>query len=176
MVRAVYRFTTKDAAPGFAPGGDQPQNNGLMIHGQDPKTMNGKAFPTSTECQLLGPENALNSGPKSQGFLGGISANLCVSGITEYYKGNDINSNCWKAEYPAAWKNTKIPFEDTAGWSDITARVLGDSLIQHLIHGQKVLEFSRIRANGSPLKDGYPAIQAEGTPTQFKTLEYADLT
>jgi hypothetical protein len=176
MVRAVYRFTTKDAAPGFAPGGDQPQNNGLMIHSQDPKTMNGKAFPTSSECQLLGPENALNSGPKSQGFLSGISANLCVSGITVNYKGNDISSNCWKAEYPAAWKNTKIPFEDADGWSDITVRVLGDSLIQHFIHGQKVLEFSRIRANGSALKDGYLAIQAEGTPTQFKTLEYVELT
>jgi hypothetical protein len=176
MVRAVYRFTSKGAAPGFAPGGDQPQNNGLMIHGQDPKTMNGKDFPTSSECQLLGPENALNSGPKSQGFLSGTSANLCVSGITVNYKGNDVSSNCWKAEYPAAWKNTYIPFEDTAGWSDVTARVLGDSLIQHYIHGVKVLEFSKIRANGAPLKDGYMTIQAEGTPTQFKTLAYVDLT
>lgn len=176
LVRAVYRFTTKDAAPGFAPGGDQPQNNGLMIHSQDPKTMNGKAFPTSSECQLLGPENALNSGPKSQGFLSGISANLCVSGITVNYKGNDISSNCWKAEYPATWKNTKIPFEDADGWSDITVRVLGDSLIQHYIHGTKVLEFSKIRANGAALKDGFLAIQAEGTPTQFKALEYVELT
>lgn len=176
LVRAVYRFTTKDAAPGFAPGGDQPQNNGLMIHSQDPKTMNGKAFPTSAECQLLGPENALNSGPKSQGFPNGISANLCVSGITVNLKGSDVSSNCWKAEYPAAWKNTQIPFEDPDGWSDITARVLGDSLIQHYIHGQKVLEYSRIRANNAALKDGYLAIQAEGTPTQFKTLAYADLT
>jgi hypothetical protein len=92
------------------------------------------------------------------------------------YKGNDVSSNCYKAEYPAAWKNTYIPFEDTAGWSDVTARVLGDSLIQHYIHGVKVLEFSRIRANNAPLKDGYMTIQAEGTPTQFKTLAYVDLT
>jgi hypothetical protein len=50
LVRAVYRFTSKGAAPGFAPGGDQPQNNGLMIHSQDPKTMNGKDFPTSSSA------------------------------------------------------------------------------------------------------------------------------
>jgi hypothetical protein len=175
MVRAIFRFTTKTSVSGFT-GGDQPQNNGLMIHSQDPKTMNGKSFPTSSECQLLGPENALNSVPKSQGFLSGSDANLCVSGITVNYKGNDVSSNCWRSEYPAAWKNTNIPFEDTAGWTDVTARVLGDSLIQHYIHGVKVLEFSKIRANGAALKDGYLAIQAEGTPTVFKTLEYVELT
>jgi hypothetical protein len=176
MARAIYRFTSETTAPGFSPSGDQPQNNGLMIHSQAPNTMNGKDFPTSSECQLLGPKNALNNDQRNAGFKNGTSANLCVSGITVNYNGNDISSNCWHANYPSAWKNTDIPFEDKDGWSDVLVRVLGDSLIQHFIHGEKVLEFSRIRAGGSALKDGYLAIQAEGTPTQFKVLDYVDLT
>ena len=46
MARARYRFTTETTAPGFTPSADQPQNNGFMIHSQDPATMNGKRIAT----------------------------------------------------------------------------------------------------------------------------------
>jgi hypothetical protein len=176
IARAVYRFTSEGAAPGFMPSSDQPQNNGLMIHSQDPKTMNGKDFPTSAECQLLGPKNALFLNPGG-GWPVGKTGNLCPNGITVNINGGDFNGgHCEQAQYPQTWKNTKTPWEDSAGWSDMTIRVLGDSLIQHYVHGVKVLEYSRIRSNGAPLKEGYLAIQAEGTPTQFKVLEYVELT
>lgn len=58
----------------------------------------------------------------------------------------------------------------------MTVRVLGDSLVQHFIHGAKVMEYSRLRLdNGTPLKEGYLSVQAEGTSTQFRKLEVLDL-
>jgi hypothetical protein len=175
MARARYRFTTETTASGFTPSADQPQNNGFMIHSQDPATMNGKDFPMSAECQLLGPKNALFLRP-AQGYPVGTTANLCVSGIQATLNGSSVSGGCHQPAYPAAWRNTNIPWEDPQGWSDILIRVLGDSLIQHFVHGVKVLEYSRIRANGGPLREGYLAIQAEGSSTIFKDFAYVELT
>jgi hypothetical protein len=50
-------------------------------------------------------------------------------------KGPRANPDCHHANYPAAWKNREIPWEDKEGWSDATVRVLADSLFQHFIHG-----------------------------------------
>src|SRR5690606_21870658 len=59
----------------------------------------------------------------------------------------------------------------------VTVRVLADSLVQHFIHGMEVMKYSRIRTDGgTALKEGYLSIQAEGTPTLFKSLEILDLT
>ena len=166
MVRSVYRFTSTTSAPDWG-GGNKIQNNGLMIHSQDPKTMNGKDFPFSFETQLIGPANTSE---------GGTSANLCLPGTTVSINGGDRTNGCFRAKYPTAWSGTKIPWEDPDGWSDATARVLGDSLVQYFIHGAKVNEYTKLRLNGSPVKDGYLAVQAEGTSTQFKVLDILDLT
>jgi hypothetical protein len=124
----------------------------------------------------MGPQNGLFLNP-SGGWPVGKTGNLCANGITVNINGGDFSGGyCQEAKYPDAWKNTRTPWEDPSGWSDMTARVLGDSLIQHFVHGVKVLEYSRIRSGGAPLKDGYVAIQAEGGSTQFKVLEYVELT
>ncbi len=176
MVRAVYRFTKDGLGPGWT-GADNVQNNGLMIHCPAPSAMNGADFPTSVEVQLVGTKNTFfNRDLVSQGWKYGTSTNLCLPGVTVNLNGSDLSSNCHHANYPAAWKNTEIPWEDKEGWSDATVRVLGDSLIQHYIHGAKVHEYMRIRKGGQPLKEGYLAVQAEGSSTQFKSLEWLDLT
>lgn len=175
MVRAVYRFTSDVLGPGWT-GADNIQNNGFMIHCPAPSAMNYADFPTSVEVQLVGPKNTFfNRDLVSQGWKYATSMNLCLPGVTVNLNGSDLSSNCHHANYPAAWKNTEIPWEDKDGWSDATARVLGDSLIQHFIHGVKVHEYSRIRKGGQPLKEGYLAIQAEGSSTQFKTMQLLDL-
>lgn len=176
MVRSVYRFTSEGYGPDWGMGWNR-QNNGLMLHSQDPKTMNGKDFPTSIEVQLLGPKNEQNGDQKTAGFKYATSANLCTPSTFVAFKGNDnYTQHCTAAQYPAAWKNTEIPWEDKDGWSDATVRVLADSLVQHFIHGIKVFEYGKIRMdNGTPLKEGYLSVQAEGTSTQFKTLEILDL-
>lgn len=176
MVRSWYRFPTNSYGPNWGMGWNR-ENNGLMLHSQDPKTMNGKDFPTSIEVQLLGKNNEQNGGEKTRGFKYATTANMCSPSTFVSFKGNDnYTAHCTAAQYPDAWKNTEIPWEDKDGWSDVTVRVLADSLFQHFIHGVKVFEYTKIRQdNGTPVKDGYISVQAEGTSTQFKTLEVLDL-
>lgn len=176
MVRCEYRFPANTYGPNWAMGWNR-ENNGLMIHSQEPSTMNGKDFPTSIEVQLLGRNNEQNGGEKAKGFKYATSANMCSPGTLVAFKGNNnYDPHCTAAQYPDAWKNTEIPWEDPAGWSDVTVRVLADSLVQHFIHGVKVFEYSRIRQdNGTPLKEGYLSVQAEGTSTLFRNLEILDL-
>jgi hypothetical protein len=176
MVRGVYRFTTQVLGPGWT-GADNIQNNGFMIHCAAPVSQT-KDYPPSVEVQLIGPandffKNQWNLG--AQGWKYPTSTNLCANGVTVNLNGSDVSSNCHPANYPADWKGTDIPWDDGEGWSDATVRVLSDSLFQHYIHGSKVFEYTRIRRDGQPLKDGYLAVQAEGSSTQFKTLEYLDL-
>jgi hypothetical protein len=174
MVRGVYRYTTKVLGPGWT-GADNIQNNGFMIHCAAPAEQT-QDFPPSVEVQLVGPANTFfNRDLVSQGWKYGTSMNLCANGITASLNGRDVGSNCHHASYPDAWKNTEIPWEDKEGWSDAAVRVLADSLFQHFIHGVKVHEYSRIRRGGQPLKEGYLAVQAEGSSTQFKSLEVLDL-
>lgn len=177
LVRAEYRFPANTFGPGWGQGWNR-ENNGLMLHSQDPATMNGKDFPTSIEVQLLGKNNEQNGELKSQGFKYATSANMCSPGTFIAYNGNqNFTTHCTAATYPAAWKNTEIPWDAAGGWSDVTVRVLADSLVQHFIHGQKVMEYTRLRVDaGTPLKEGYLSVQAEGTSTQFRKLEVLELT
>lgn len=176
MVRAEYKFPANTYGPNWAQGWNR-ENNGLMLHSQDPATMNGKDFPTSIEVQLLGKNNEQNGGMKSQGFKYATTANMCSPSTFVAYNGNaDYKEHCTAATYPAAWKNTEIPWDAAESWSDVTVRVLADSLIQHFIHGIKVMEYTKIRLdNGTPLKEGYLSIQAEGTSTLFRKIEVLDL-
>lgn len=176
MVRAEYRFPANTFGPGWGQGWNR-ENNGLMLHGQHPSAMGGLEFPTSIEVQLLGKNNEQNSQLKSQGFKYASTANMCSPQTFIAYDGNaNYTNHCTNSVYPAAWKNTDIPFEDPDGWSDVTVRVLADSLVQHFIHGTKVMEYTRLRLdNGTPLKEGYLSIQAEGTSTQFRKLEILEL-
>jgi hypothetical protein len=176
MVRCEYRFPANTYGPNWGMGWNR-ENNGLMLHSQDPATMNGKDFPTSIEVQLLGKNNEQNGGEKAKGFKYATSANMCSPSTFVAFNGNNnYTTHCTAAQYPDAWKNTEIPWEDPAGWSDVTVRVLADSLVQHFIHGVKVFEYSRIRLdNGTPLKEGYISVQAEGTSTLFRNLEVLDL-
>lgn len=174
MVRGTYRYTTRVLGPGWT-GADNIQNNGFMIHCAAPaeQTLD---FPPSVEVQLVGPANTFfNRDLVSQGWKYGTSMNLCANGITAHLNGRDVSSNCHHANYPAAWKNTEIPWEDPDGWSDAMVRVLADSLFQHFIHGVKVHEYTRVRRSGQPLREGYLAVQAEGASTQFKSIEILDL-
>ena len=74
-------------------------------------------------------------------------------------------------------------------WVEVEALVLGDSLVQHIMEGQVVLEIKNptigggnvegyqesVFQEGKPLKDGYISIQAETAPIDFKSIELLDL-
>lgn len=176
MVRAEYNFPAEKSASGFAAWTNQ--NNGLMINSPEPAAVTGD-WPNSIEVQLLGPKNTNESGVvPSSTWPVGKTANMCIAGDAFYvnYNGNNTyTQHCTPATYPDAWKGTRLPWE--GAWSDVTVRALADSVVQHFIRGQKVFETTRIRmkSSGAPVKEGYLAIQAEGTPTLFRKLEILDL-
>lgn len=115
LVRAEYRFPSNSYGPGWGMGWNR-ENNGLMLHSQDPKTMNVKDFPDCIEVQLLGKNNEQNGHLKSQGFKYASTANMCSPGTFIAYNGNaNFTTHCTPSTYPAAWKNADIPWEDPAG-------------------------------------------------------------
>ncbi len=164
-LKAQYRFLGEQQVngPGWA-----YRNNGLMLHCQDPKTMTlEQEFPLSLEAQLLGG-NGTEERP---------TANLCtphthVSFGPKLEKTHCINSN------------SKTYHGDE--WYEAEVLVLGDSLIQHLMEGQVVLEYSKpivdaaeldksLFTDGAKIKDGYISIQAETAPIEFKSITLLDL-
>ncbi len=175
IVRAEYKFTKDVSESGFAEW--TTQNNGLMLHSPDPSTVTGQ-FPNSIEVQLLGPKNKNEDRIPSTTWPVGRSGNMCIAGdafVLNYNGNNNYTNHCTTASYPDAWKGQQIPWDKE--YSDMTVRVLSDSLVQHYIRGQKVFESSKIRykTGGQPVKEGYIAIQAEGTATLFKKLEVLSL-
>jgi hypothetical protein len=88
---------------------------------------------------------------------------------------SNYTTHCTSPSYPDAWKGTRTPWEEE--YSQMTVRVLADSLVQHLIKGQKVFETAKIRlkSNNTPVKEGYLSIQAEGTAALFRKIEILSL-
>jgi hypothetical protein len=74
-------------------------------------------------------------------------------------------------------------------WVRAEARVLGDSLIQHLVNGELVLEYTQpqigggnvadpdpaVKQDGMMLTEGHIALQSESHPIQFRTVEVLNL-
>lgn len=154
-LRATYRFVGEQVKDG-------PEwalrNNGLMIHCQDPKTMKkDQEFPDSIEVQLLG-----GLGEGDRGTL-----NICTPGT----------QLVWKGEL------TKAHVIDTGGptfhgdqWVTVEVEVRGDKLIRHSVGDTVVCEYTGTQLDdGTPLTEGYISIQAETTPTEFKTIELLPL-
>lgn len=97
IIRAEYRFTQEKSAPGFATWTNQ--NNGLMLHSQDPGSLTlAGTFPSSIEVQLLGPLNTNESGviPSAEWPVG-KTANLCTPQSFVSWKGADHTQHCTPA-------------------------------------------------------------------------------
>ena len=167
-LRAKYRFVGEQMTngPGWA-----FRNNGLMLHCQEPSTIGlDQDFPISLELQLLG----------GNGTDDRTTANLCTPG-TNVVKGDTLfTPHC-------IGSNSKTYHGDQ--WVEVEALVLGDSLVQHLMEGQVVMEFNKptigggsisgykesAYKEGTPLKEGYISIQAETHPIDFKSIELLNL-
>ena len=167
-IRATYRFVGDQitGGPGWA-----YRNNGLMLHSQDPKTMGlNQDFPISLEMQLLGG-NGRDTRP---------TANLCTPGTNVVMGDTLFTPHCVNSA-------SKTYHGDQ--WVEVEALVLGDSLIQHIIDEQVVIEYRNptmgggevsgykedIYREGMSVNQGYIAIQSESHPTDFKSIEVLDL-
>lgn len=163
-----YRFVGEQApeGPGWA-----WRNSGAMLHGQDPRSMlKDQDFPISIEAQLLGgPEEGERT-----------TSNLCTPGTNVVMDGELFTPHC-----------TNSSSETYRGdqWVRATFLVLKDSLIQHYLGGEVVLEYtkpqigggnvdpvkSEVKEDGQLLTGGYLSFQSESHPIEFRKIALVDL-
>jgi hypothetical protein len=143
-------------------------NSGVMFHSQDPRTMpKEQDWPISIEMQLLA---GLKDGkPRPTG-------NMCSPGTHIVYQGKLDTRHCINSSsktYPA-----------DQGWIQAELIVLGDSLVQHIINGDTVLQYSKPqiggevanrydpqqKPDGKILDRGFIAFQSEGQPIDFRNI------
>lgn len=166
IIAAEYRFVGEQvtgAGDGLAWA---RRNNGLMLHAQDPTTMELDAsFPNSIEVQLLG---GLGQGPRS-------TANLCTPGTVVVMNGVLNTDHC---------TNSSSATFDGDGWVRVEVMILGDSIVKHIVEGDTVLTYTKpqlgeVQAGEPPqtmpLTGGFIALQAETAPIDFHVVEVLDL-
>lgn len=168
-LKLEYRFTgeLQKGAPGYT-----LLNSGVMFHAQDPRTMpKEQDWPISVEMQFLA---GLGDGkPRPTG-------NMCSPGTEIVYQGKQYNGHCLNS-------NSKTYSKDE--WVKAELIVWGDSLVQHIINGDTVLQYSKpsmgggvanrydpaIWQPGKSLTEGYIALQSEGQPILFRNLFLKEL-
>jgi hypothetical protein len=168
VVAVEYRFVGKQVkgGPGWA-----LRNNGVMLHCQAPETMGkDQDFPISVEAQLLG------GGPTGER----TTANMCSPGTEVYRNGVKVPSHCINS--------TSKTYRD-GEWVRVEIEVDGADKVVHRIDGKTVLEYGKleigggnvihynptVKKDGTPLSEGYLAIQAESAPAQFRKIEIMEL-
>jgi hypothetical protein len=168
IVAAEYRFVGEQARNGPAWA---LRNNGIMIHCQAPETMGkDQDFPISVEVQLLG------GGPTGER----PTANMCSPGTEVFRNGEMVKSHCI---------NSTSPTFRGDQWVRVEAEVLGSEKVRHIVDGKTVLEYTNlqigggsvnnfdpaVKKDGTPLAEGYIALQGESHPTQFRKVEILNL-
>jgi hypothetical protein len=152
-LRAVYRFVGEQSpgGPGWA-----FRNNGIMLHCQSPQSMGLKQnFPDSIEAQVLGGD-----GKKDR-----PTGSLFTPGTYVMIDGKKM---------PGSRKSQGKTYHGDP-WVTLELIVDGDQ-ITHIINGETVMTYEKPhRDDGTPLHEGYIAIQAESHGTDFKTIEYRPL-
>jgi hypothetical protein len=166
-LRFEYRFLEEHPAdtPNWAIA-----NSGVMIYGQDPKTMAvGDSFPVSVEAQLLGPA------PGQTRFNG----NMCSPGTNVVMDGRLETTHCI---------NSKSPSGPNGVWAEFEVEVAADGTVTQKINGQPTIVYSAVQldpegrmANSKPLVEaaggkvmldgGTISLQSEGNPIEFRKIE-----
>ncbi|HOK25173.1 MAG TPA: DUF1080 domain-containing protein [Bacteroidales bacterium] len=165
-VRVEYRFVGEQCpeGPSWA-----FRNNGIMFHCQSPESMLlDQDFPVSIEAQLLGGD----------GVSERTTMNVCTPGTHIVMDGNLVTQHC---------VNSKSKTYHGDVWVTAELVVYGDSIIHHIVNGDTVLTYSKPQVGGTNkpadypvpdgtlLKEGYIALQAESHPTEFRKVELLDL-
>ncbi len=166
-IRTEYRMVGEQVknGPGWAYA-----NNGLMLHSQSPESMSlDQSFPLSIEYQLLGG----NGTDERQ------TGNLCTPGCHVTLNGEVFTPHC---------VNSTSKTYHGHKWVTAEAVVLGDSIVHHIIEGDTVMTYtkpvigggldgldSQVFKEGTPMTEGYIAIQAESHGTDFRKIEVLDL-
>lgn len=168
LLAIEYRFVGDQATGGE---GWATRNSGAMLHAQSAASMlRDQDFPISIEAQFLG---GLGEGERP-------TANLCTPGTNVYLGDTLFTPHCI---------NSRSKTYNGDQWVRVELLVLGDSLIRHMVNGDTVLEYSRptigdgvvhnydsaIKLDGTPLTEGYIALQSESHPIEFRKVELLEL-
>lgn len=170
LLRVEYRFTGEQA-----PGGEgwAWRNSGVMLHGQDPRTMlKDQDFPISIEGQLLGGDGANER----------TTSNLCTPGTNVLMEvdGEVFTPHC---------TNSRSKTYHGDQWVTAEFLVLADSVIHHILEGDTVLTYFKpqigggtvnnydpaVKQDGKILTGGYISLQSESHPIDFRKVELLDL-
>jgi hypothetical protein len=169
IVAAEYRFVGEQVKGG--PGWGL-RNNGIMFHCQSPESMGkDQDFPISIEAQLLG------GGPTGDR----PTLNVCTPGTDIFRNGELVKTHC---------VNSAAETYRGDRWVRVEVEVLGSEHVRHIIDGKTVLEYGplqigggsvshfdpAVKKDGSPLGEGYIALQAESHPTEFRKVEVLELS
>ena len=164
-----YRFVGEicPGTPGYA-----IKNSGVMFHSQDPRTMlKEQDWPISVEMQFLAGMQEGKERP---------TGNMCSPGTDIVYEGKIDPRHCINS-------NSKTYFGDQ--WVKAEMIVLGDSLVKHIINGKLAMQYSKpqvgggvanrydpkMKIDGTPLTQGFIALQSEGQPIDFKNIKIKNL-
>ncbi|CAG5071478.1 hypothetical protein DYBT9623_03479 [Dyadobacter sp. CECT 9623] len=166
-IAVEYRFVGEQAPKGE---GWAWRNSGIMVHGQPAATMGkDQDFPASIEVQLLGGNDKVRT-----------TCNLCTPGTNVVMNGKLITQHCI---------NSTSKTYNGDQWVKAEVLVLGDSLIQHFINGEKVLEYNKpqlgggnvsgndpsLMIEGKLLDHGSISLQSESHPVEFRKVEVLEL-
>lgn len=166
-LRVEYRFVGEQAR-----GGESwaYRNNGAMLHSQSAASMElDQDFPVSIEAQLLGGD----------GYAERSTSNVCTPGTHIVIDSMLITQHCTNS-------TSKTYHGDV--WVTAEFVVLGDRAIYHILEGDTVLSYRKPQVGGTNKPEGYPvpdgtiikegyiAFQAESHPTEFRKIELLDLS
>lgn len=160
-LRLKYRFRGEQVKGGPAWG---YRNSGVMLHSQPAGSMlRDQDFPVSVETQFLGGD-----GSSERSTL-----NVCTPGSHIIIDNELIRRHC-----------TNSSSETYHGdvWVSAELVVYADSIIHHIVEGDTVMTYSHPRTDGgdlpegftlpggTPLDEGYIALQAESHAVEFKDI------
>ena len=152
ILRLEYRFVGEQVqgGPGWA-----FMNSGVMMHGQDPKTMGkDQDFPDSMEVQLLGQKEG--GGKRTTG-------NLCTPGTHYVQDGKLMKGHC---------KSSSSKTYHGGQWVQLEIEVHGSKKVIHRINGEVVFEYEKPQLNdGTLLEKGSISLQSESHPCDFRNIE-----
>jgi hypothetical protein len=167
-LRVEYRFVGEQAPQGE---GWAWRNSGIMVHGQSPESMGiDQDFPISIEVQLLGgPEEGERT-----------TCNLCTPGTHVMIDGELVEQHCI---------NSSSQTYRGDQWVTAEVIVYADSLIQHVVNGDTVLQYTQpqmgggvvndypedVKEDGKILSSGYISLQSESHPVDFRKVEILEL-
>lgn len=167
ILRVEYRFIGEQmpGAPGWA-----TKNNGAMLHSQSAESMGlDQDFPVSIEAQFLG---GLGEDERP-------TANVCTPGTDITMRGELVPGHC---------TNSNAKTYHGEEWVTIEMIVHGGGDIFHVVEGDTVLAYSNPVIGGGNVPEGYPipvgtpvtegyiALQAESHPIEFRRVELLDLS